>query len=293
MREKRQLRAIDLCCGAGGWIEAARGLPIEFVLAADWNRECCLTAKYNHPDVPVVQIDIRQIDYRRLAGCVDLILGAIPCEQISIARASRPADPSTIAEWQELLDGMIEAVDIVGPKYWAVENVVQMRKHLPPLVPHIVLNSAGWSGQSRKRLFLGNFPVPTPPPGDQRTLAEYLDQGPHFITSDVLRSKVRTSRHQWYSRGLKRVLRTSEPAPTITDFSSRHSRGFVLPHSGGRERYLTFAEGARLQGFPPDYVFVASLSRASKLAGQAVQIDLARAILLRMVEDDQKEKEND
>jgi len=282
-----KLTAIDLCCGAGGWIEAARGLPIRFVLAADWDHDCCLTVKYNHPEVPVVRTDVLNIDYHRLAGKVDLVLGAIPCEEISAARASRPADPATLAQWRNLLDGMIEAVSTVGPRYWAVENVVQMRRHLPPLVPQIVLDSAEWSGQKRRRLFLGNFPVP--PHGEKKMLADYLEQGPYFLTADVLRSRVRTSRHQWYSRGLKRVLRPSDPAPTITDFSSRHSRGFVVPHSDGRrERYLTFAEGARLQGFPPDYVFVAPLSRASKQVGQAVQIDLARAILTRIVEEHQR-----
>lgn len=32
---KRFLNAIDLCCGAGGWACAARGLPIRFVAVAD------------------------------------------------------------------------------------------------------------------------------------------------------------------------------------------------------------------------------------------------------------------
>src|SRR4051812_23050349 len=42
------IRAVDLCCGAGGWACAARGLPIEWVAVADRSSDCLSTWRLNH-----------------------------------------------------------------------------------------------------------------------------------------------------------------------------------------------------------------------------------------------------
>jgi site-specific DNA-cytosine methylase len=44
-------------------------------------------------------------------------------------------------------------------------------------------------------------------------------------------------------------------------------------------RHLEWQEAAALQGFPEDFVFVASQSRASKMIAQAISIHVGRAIL--------------
>jgi site-specific DNA-cytosine methylase len=50
----KTLVAIDLCCGAGGWSCAARGLPIHVVAAVDRWDACCLTHARNHPGTEVI-----------------------------------------------------------------------------------------------------------------------------------------------------------------------------------------------------------------------------------------------
>lgn len=270
------LTAIDLCCGAGGWIAAARGLPIRFVMAADWSEDCCLTVKYNHPHVPVVRADVRQLDFTRFRGKVDLMLGAVPCEEVSVARAGRPASEAAIASWQELIDAMVYGAGEMRAKWWALENVIQMRRHLPILTPYQVLDSRHWSSQNRRRIFVGDFPRPAT--GIAGRLVDFIRPGPYTVTKTILRSTLKT-RRQWYTQGARRVLDPAKPSPTITDFGSSHSRGFVITTADGRERVLTLQEAALLQGFPEDYVFVCAPSRAFKLVGQAVQIDTARAIL--------------
>lgn len=280
MNPEPVLTAIDLCAGAGGWIEAARGLPIKFVLAVDFAIDCCETIRYNHPGIPVVCADVTAgINYEQLAGKVDLVLGAVPCEEVSTLRVSRPTSAADMAVWHDLIDGLVDAVDTIAPDYWAMENVIQMRRHLPPLVPQVVLESRHWSAQSRKRLFIGNFPVPQIPPQlDTQTLSHVLMAGPHTVTTAILHS-THKSRRQWYSENTRRVLNPASHSPTVTDFGSRHSRGFVVPTPDGRERVMTLQEAARLQGFPESYIFVCAPSRAFKMVGQAVQIDTARAIL--------------
>lgn len=272
------LTAIDLCCGAGGWIEAARGLPIRFLGAADWAEDCCATVVYNHPDmkdqVLCADVTTRWVQNRVLQlGKIDIFLGAIPCEEVSKARDNRPASVEDMARWHALIDGMLALVQQVQPRWWAIENVVQMKKHLPPMTPFQVLDSGAWSMQSRRRIFVGQFPRPVPG-GVVR--ADWQNEGPHRISPATQRLPRATT--HWMSAHA-RLVDTTCHTPTIMSFSSRHERAFVIRQADGRERVLTLAEAARLQGFPRDFVFVANESRAWKMVGQAVQIDTARAIL--------------
>jgi len=281
------LTALDLCCGAGGWECAARGLPIRFQAAIDWEQGCCLTTKYNHPEVPVVCGDVTRLPIGAAVRALDLVLGAIPCQEISVARNNVPLSEVALAKWHELLDGMLALIAEIKPRWWVIENVIQMRRHLPIFVPQIVLDSAHWSGQRRRRIFVGDFPIPGP--GQSLTLGDYLMPGPHIVTADTLRAQELIHR-QWYRSGQKRVLDPGALAPTVTSAGCRHTRGYAVRAPDGRERALSFAEAARLQGFPEDYIFVAPAGRAWKMVGQAIQIDLGRAILESIVEESKRER---
>ena len=275
--EGKKLRAIDICGGAGGWAIAAKGLPIEIVAAIDFAEDCCATYRYNHPGVDVIRDDVRNHDFSNYES-IDLVLGSVPCEEISVARTNKPSSPEAMADWWKLLDKVLEAVETIGPQFWCLENVQQMKKHLPPMTPWVILDSTHWSAQKRKRIFVGNFPLPAPNGDAPKSLQSSLLPGPYLVQARTLEChKIR--RRQWYEKGFKRLLNTEKPSPTITDFGSRHSRGFCIRLADGRERALQFCEAAKLQGFPEDYIFVASQSRAWKMVAQAIQIDLGRAIL--------------
>lgn len=272
-----RLTAIDICAGAGGWAVAARGLPIDIVAAVDWAEDCCSTYTYNHPGVRVVEDDVLSHNFSQYKD-VDLFLGSIPCEEISVARTHMPPTNEQMAKWYKLLDTVLDAVELIKPKYWCLENVQQMKKYLPPLTPYVILDSSQWCGQKRKRIFVGKFPLPQPSSNGHENLSDYLLPGPYIIQAKTLES-TKLSRRQWYGKGCKRMLDIKVKAPTITDFGSRHSRGFCIKMRDSRERTLQFTEAAKLQGFPDDYVFVSSQTRAWKMVAQAIQINLGRAIL--------------
>ena len=106
-----RIKAIDLCCGAGGWACAARGLPIDVVAAVDLWEPACRTYGLNWRLVKVIQGDLRDTAVRaEVEGIaaqhdVQLILGGIPCEWLSIRRnvgnassdAERKAERATLA----------------------------------------------------------------------------------------------------------------------------------------------------------------------------------------------------
>jgi site-specific DNA-cytosine methylase len=275
-----ELTAIDICGGAGGWAIAARGLPIRIIATIDRAEDCCATYHYNHPQVEVICADLLNIEPTRFAG-VDVVLGAVPCEEISVARhGCGILKNSDLHDWHTLLDGSLACVEKIGPRFWCLENVQQMRRHLPPLTPYVIMHAAEFSGQARTRIFVGKFPT-VRPLGDNTTLSDYLLPGPYTISPKTL-AATRISHRQWYEKDTKRLLRLDRKSPTITDFGSRHSRGFCVAMEDGRERTLQFTEAAAIQGFPSNYVFVCSLSRAWKMVAQAIPISLGRAILRAM-----------
>ena len=48
----------------------------------------------------------------------------------------------------------------LDPEFWCLEDVIQIIGELPPMTPWQVLNAIHWSGQRRKRCFVGDFPTP-------------------------------------------------------------------------------------------------------------------------------------
>ncbi|MHA1559074.1 MAG: DNA cytosine methyltransferase [Alphaproteobacteria bacterium] len=275
------LRAIDICSGAGGWACAARGLPIRIEAAVDMAEDCLATYRLNHPSVETIQADVREMDWDRFAG-VDLILGGIPCEEISQLRTIHKTSAEDIAAWRRTLTACLRAVEIIRPRFWCFEDTPGIVKHLPAGTPVAILDSAAFSAQRRRRAYVGRFPRPrqstdTRPVG---LLRDHLRPGPYRVNPCILerepaRSRVFTGKGfiPWHP---------DEISPTVVRLTSRHDN-YAAVVDGDLRRQLEWQELASLQGFPNDYVFVGSPTKVSKMIGQAVQIDTGRAILREIV----------
>ncbi len=282
----KTLRAIDICAGAGGWACAADrldGKPIKIVAAIDFAEDCLATYKYNH-DKPggvaegaeFICSDAREVDYLRWKG-IDLVLGAIPCEEISPARVINKVTIEQMENLHSLLDYMLEVPARLGAESWCYEDVIQIEKHLPPLTPRFRINSNQYSPQNRKRTYVGKFPTPAPG-NDKRILADVLRPGPYRVTPKVLAGEPAT--HNTFNPGVYHPWFTDRKSHTVISLGgSRHDNFSAIVMPDGRPRSIQWQEAAALQGFPENYVFVGSLSRTSKMIGQAIQIDTGVAIL--------------
>lgn len=277
MSRKRasRIRALDLCCGAGGWACAARGLPIDWVAVADWSADCLETWTLNHgadhPACQILAIDLSKADGVDAAvkavgkKGIDLIVGAIPCEQLSTARGNKPLKAGELAGVHDLIDRCFEMVKRLAPRWWCFEDVIGVEAHLPgPLVCGLPYDcrriwSDAYGPQKRLRTFFGSFPELAPPEPGPRTLGEVLRPGPYRTLSNA--KQFQRSRSKWYGgegprkmrvqdtdraaatvitasngrsneRGimvpLARVEDAGEPSPTIADFGSRHERGALV-----------------------------------------------------------------
>jgi len=300
-----ELTAIDLCCGAGGWACAGRGLPIRFVAVADRAQDCVETWRVNHaadhPGCSMLLCDLATRDgpesvVRAAGGHVDLVLGGIPCEEISCHRGALPVGEERMQAWYELVDRILALVEQFCPRWWAVEDVIQIERHLPlPLwhgreIPTRRIDAAAFGPQSRVRTFLGTFPEPIPVEGP-RALGECLLSGPHLTFPRAETYEVNpTNRSRVYDRYV-RILDPAEPCPTITaSFNTRggrQKRTWVVEDQRARRRMLSWQEAALVQGFPRDFLFASGNSRAAAMIGQAIPIHVGRAILRAIIEEAQ------
>lgn len=295
------IRALDLCCGAGGWLCAARGLPVEFVAAADRAADCLETVQLNHaadhPGCRLLQCDLateegvaQVLDACR--GGVDLVVGGIPCEQVSTARHGLKESVEGMRPWHALIDRCFDLVRLLRPRWWCLEDVIQVEKHLPPPlhlgIPFACrrIQASRYGPQRRLRTFVGRFPPPAPPEPGPRTLGEILRPGPHRTQpGQAALDRVpdgcgRRSAH--IGRTKARVLSPDRPSPCVissTDLGSRQRRAYMVERGDGLLRQLSWQEMALLQGFPGDYLFAANQGRTSKMVGQAIPIQVGRAIL--------------
>ena len=281
-----RIRAIDLCAGAGGWACAARGLPIDMTHAFDFWPVACKTYGLNHPATKVVCGDLRdaaiQAQVRALRGKVDLILGGIPCEWLSLYRnvghKGTRIKAGEIADQRRTLDAALDLVRYLDPRWWCLEDVKGLLKELPPLLPYREINAAGYSAQRRKRVFIGEFPAP--PPGTcTQVLKDRLRPGPYRIgrrTFDRVPVKNKSMRATTCYAAYP-----DEKAPTVCAVTSRRDGELAVmdPALPGGKRQMEWQEGARLQGFPEDYLFFGSPTDVYLQVGRAIQIDLGRAIL--------------
>lgn len=218
---------------------------------------------------------------------VDLVLGAIPCEWLSVRRnVGDGTQDHERAEGRSLIDAVLEIVRRIDPQWWCLEDVNQVERELPPLTPSIRLDSSHWSPQRRKRTYIGRFVRPLRA-GDATTLSSCLRPGPYRIGPRAIgRTPTRScafSPDRIYAASIDRK------APTVCAVSSRRDAELLILQPGIEPgRQLEWQEAAMLQGFPQDYVFVGSPSDVWKMIGQAIQIDTGRAILRAIVEDWEK-----
>jgi site-specific DNA-cytosine methylase len=299
-----KLRAVDLCCGGGGWAVAARGLPIEWVTVADIDADCLETWRVNHgadhPQCTLVECDLSTAVGRDLVieatwfpqSCpIDLVVGGIPCEQVSVARGANRSSTIEMENWHRLIDTCLEIVDHLSADYWCFEDVIQIERHLPlPLfhgreIPIRRIQASDYSAQHRLRTFLGEFPDPAPPEPGPRTLQEILRPGPHMMTRNAERYE-----GLWALNGRLsldntkiRLLPLDKPCPTIISNlglrGGRTRRQFTVVDDRGRRRMLSWQEAATVQGFPDDYLFVGNYTSTQNMVGRAIPIAVGRAIL--------------
>ncbi|WP_434107669.1 DNA cytosine methyltransferase [Paraburkholderia caffeinilytica] len=122
MRDDGTLRELVLFAGAGGGILGAklRGHRIVCAVELDAYARSVLIARQNDGTLEPFPIfeDVREFDGRAWCGCVDVVSGGFPCQDISTAGRGAGIGGEQSGLWRE----MARIVREVRPQFVLVEN---------------------------------------------------------------------------------------------------------------------------------------------------------------------------
>lgn len=308
----KRYKVLSLFSGAGGLDLGFTGgfvylgkkygrTPFEIVRAYDVNPAAVKT--YNANLDPVCQVaDVTLLKPEEMpADEIDVVLGGFPCQDFSVAGKRG----GVTVHRGNLYKAMVRVVEAKLPKVFVAENVKGLLSANEGLAVKIitddfanagpgyrvylsVLNAADFGvPQRRERVFIvgvrsdlpGEYRFPSPThasPGDifsdlppWRTAKEALedleDEAKHASLPNSEWSKAKKNKGQGNI-----AIDPNKPSPTIR---AEHHGNIEFHYS--LPRRLSVREAARLQSFPDDFVFHASMSEAYKLVGNAVPPVLA------------------
>ena len=138
------------------------GIKVDKYYASEIDKSAIKIALKNHPDIIEIG-DVTQIDFNDYKD-VDLLIGGSPCTNISIAGKQEGFEGTASG----LFKYYVDALDIIKPKYFLLENV-KPRKDFEDYITErigvdpILINSNLVSAQNRKRLYWTNIPEIQPP----------------------------------------------------------------------------------------------------------------------------------
>ena len=123
--------------------------------------------------------DVRKIDLDKLQD-IDLLIGGSPCQNLSIAQASRTG---LQGDKSKLFWEYVRVLKYIQPKYFLLENVARAKKEdidyisLVLGVKPIRINSSLVSAQLRDRMYWTNIPGVTLPEDKKIKLQDILTSG--------------------------------------------------------------------------------------------------------------------
>ncbi|MGY6410770.1 MAG: DNA cytosine methyltransferase [Alkalilacustris sp.] len=117
--------SVELFAGAGGLGIGLSQAGFEPVEVVEFNRWCCDTLRENHDTLArregtwrIFEGDVRQVDFRRLEGKVDLVSGGPPCQPFSLGGKHRAFN-----DQRDMFPQAVRAVREARPKAFVFENV--------------------------------------------------------------------------------------------------------------------------------------------------------------------------
>ena len=138
------------------------GIPVEVYDAYEIDENAIKVSETNYPQIKHLG-DVFKATYKK--GSYDLLLGGSPCTNWSIAKASNGSETKAEGVGWELFMQYVRALREAEPKWFLYENNASMSNAIKESITKelgvepILIDSADFSAQTRKRLYWTNLPV--------------------------------------------------------------------------------------------------------------------------------------
>ena len=294
----RRLTFADMFCGIGGFHAAAAQLGMSCVFACDIDREARRAYEYNFGVEPLG--DITAIAPEDIPDH-DLLMAGFPCQPFSIIGDMRGFEDTR----GTLFFDLASVIAVKRPPALLLENVRQLSTHdrgrtlsrilevlrdLGYGVEWKVLNALDFGlAQKRERTFIVGFqdsgiPFDWPKPqGEPPRLESVLERevAPRHFASEAIRAKRRAKHRSRYELSIWHENKGGNVSshPFSCALRAGASYNYLLVNG---ERRLTAREMLRLQGFPEWFHLPGSYQQIRKQTGNAVPVNVARAVLTNM-----------
>lgn len=295
------MRILSLFSGCGGLDKGFVDAGYSVIWANDFDKYAVQTYKANFGD-QIVLGDINEIEIAKLPA-FDMLIGGFPCQPFSMMgeeRGFEDARGTLFFRIAEILKYKIEHNE--KPRVVVLENVRSLKTHnkgktfntiltilekdLGYKVFYDILNSADYGvPQTRNRTYIvcfANDQVNFAFPKKQqlnRTLQDLLETNvddKYFLSEKIL-STILSDGTGGYKAKSEIDLKVARPlCATMAKMHRACQDNYVTQN--GRVRRLTPRECARLQGFEDEFVIPVSDSQAYKQFGNAVTVNVSRAV---------------
>ncbi len=298
------LRFIDLFCGIGGFRVAMEQSCIEndiipqCVFSSDIDARCQDSYEANFGDRPFG--DITKADENYIPDH-DVLFAGFPCQPFSIIGNKRGFNDIR----GTLFFDIARILKAKMPKAFILENVKQLVGHdkgqtlkviiqtledLGYSVRFSVLNALDYGlPQKRERVIivghrepiLFSFPSPIKPYKSLDGILETNVEQKHFA-SEMIKGKRKGKHKSAYRTSIWHENKSGNICsyPYSCALRAGASYNYLLVNG---ERRLTPREMFRLQGFPDEYQIVVNDYQARKQAGNAVPVNLVKAVILKLL----------
>ena len=253
-KEESGLNILSLFDGiATGYYSAEKaGLKIANYYAYEIDKYAIQVALKNFPDIKQMG-SVVGADFKQFAGKIDLLIGGSPCQNLSIAGDRTGLN----GEKSKLFFEYVRALEEIKPKYFLLENNASMTEENKAAITKymgvepILINSAMFSAQSRKRLYWTNI-----------TISPIQDKGVEL--QDILE----------YGVAERRKSKTVRIGGGCSGWKDKHEWDMPNPY----RRYTT-VELERLQTLPDNYTAGISDAQRRKCIGNGWTAEVIAHIL--------------
>ncbi|MCL2277193.1 MAG: DNA (cytosine-5-)-methyltransferase [Treponema sp.] len=307
MREGNKFTFVDLFAGIGGFHQAAGALGGKCVFASEIDSEAKRAYKANYNITP--HGDITKIEASKIPDH-DVLLAGFPCQPFSIIGKKLGFDDIRGTLFFEIARILKEK----KPRIFILENVKQLKTHdngktleiiinilkeLDYNIYYDILNALNYGlPQKRERIIIAGFlnkkiEFIFPKSKSTGNLKDILMddneiEDKYFASNEIVKKRKQKHKSEYYP-GIWHENKGGNISsyPYSCALRAGASYNYLLVNG---VRRLTPREMLRLQGFPDSFKIICSDSQTRKQAGNAVPVNMIKAVLNEALEAETKVK---